>query len=291
MAKQRLDLFVHLGDMSYNDGASVLSEFRDKWQRTLKDPGYRALLPSTGLYAVWDDHEFLNDVDPEAVAPALLEAARAAYLENVATALREGKLWRSFRWGKTAEFFLMDCRTERRPSTRETAQAQYLSPEQLDWLIRGVKASPARFKVLLNSVPITKMPAGVWGAQNDRWQGYAAQREALLSAIEGVEGVLFITGDFHLGLVMKVEQQGPRSRLWEVAVGPGGNGNNPLGLLAEPGADAKNREYAFPKAQFAYATGSYGATTLTFRPRQRAVQVQFFDPRTSEVRFDGTLDV
>lgn len=292
-AKQNLDLFVHLGDMSYNDGSTVLSEFRDKWRRTLKDPGYRALLASTSFSPVWDDHEFRNDLDPETAPPAQLEAARTAYFETLATEPNDGKLWRSFRWGKTAEFFLLDCRTERRPSTRETPQGQYLSPAQLDWLINGLRASPARFKVLLNSVPITRFPAGLWGLQGDRWQGYDAQREQLLTAITeaNLEGVLFITGDFHLGLVMKLEQQGPRSRLWEVAAGPGGNGNNPLGLLVEPGADPKNREFAFPKAQFAYASGAYAATSFTFRPRQRAVQVQFFDPKDGAVRFDGTLDL
>ena len=59
-------------------------------------------------------------------------------------------------------------------------EAEYLSPAQFDWLVAGLQASPAVFKIVLNSVPIGEFP---YPSVRDRWAGYPAQREALLSAI------------------------------------------------------------------------------------------------------------
>jgi phosphodiesterase/alkaline phosphatase D-like protein len=188
----------------------------------------------------------------------------------------------------TAEFFLLDSRIERKPSTIGTPEATYLSRAQLDWLKGALKASKAHFKVILNSVPITHFPPPLWGVQNDRWQAYVPQREELLDFIvdEGVEHVLFVAGDFHLGLVMRVEKEGPRRRLWEVAAGPGGNSGNPLALVWE---SPENRPIAFPKEQFTYCAGVPAVTLLELDPRANTARVKFIDPATDEVRFEQVL--
>lgn len=76
--------------------------------------------------------------------------------------------------------------------------------------------------------------------------------------------------------------------MWEIAVGPGGNGNNPLGLILD-GNDAQNKQLAFPKEMFAYASGAFAGTILTFDPKQNAVRVRFIDPATRENRYDAWL--
>ncbi len=289
MARQPLDAFVHLGDISYNDSASVLADFRRLWRRTLTDAGYRELLSSTGWYATWDDHEIANDLNPETADPLRIATGKQAFFESLPVEKGEqGQLWRSYRWGGTAELFLLDCRTERRPSTIGTAEATYVSRAQLEWLKGALEQSSAHFKIVLNSVPITLMPPPLWGNQNDRWQGYAAQRDELLSFIveREVRNVWFLSGDFHMGLVMRVEKEGPRNRLWEIACGPGGNGNNPLALVWD---SPQNREVAFPKAQFEYASGQVAATLLTFDPKDDSVRVRFVDPDTESVRYDAVL--
>jgi alkaline phosphatase D len=281
MGEQKLDFWVHLGDVSYNDGAGSLDEFRTKWKAQLADPGYRALMPSAGGYLIWDDHDFVNNVDPEAMGPThpLIVAGKASWFETLPVERGPNdRIWTSYRWGKTAEFFVMDCRMERRPSTRETAGAQYLSREQMDWLKDGVKNSPCHFKVLCNSVPITLMPPPLWGSQGDRWQGYVAAREELLGFLDAqdIQNVWFLSGDFHLGLVMRVEKAGARRRLIEIAAGPAGN-INPLSLVLEPGQEA-NKKLAFPPDQFLFAGGGFLTTTLTFDPQADTVRVVFIDP-------------
>ena len=60
--------------------------------------------------------------------------------------------------------------------------------------------------------------------EEDRWQGYPAQRDALVAAAEAVPGVLFVTGDMHYGAIQKLSPAGePGEGLWEFAVGPSGS--------------------------------------------------------------------
>lgn len=290
LAKQPMDLWLHLGDVSYNDGADSLPSFRAKWQEQFIDPGYRALFPAAGAYLVWDDHDFANNFDPEVLGqnhPLLLDGKRA-WRETLP--VEEDRAWKSYRWGQTAEFFLLDIRTERKPSTRETPEAEFISPAQLQWLTDGLSASPCHFKVVLTSVPITLMPGPSWGGQADRWQGYVAQREALLNFIESnaIKGVFFVSGDIHSGTIMRVEKSGYRSKLFEVTAGPAGN-INPLNLVLEPGQEA-NRPVVFPPNQFLYAGGNFQATVLTFDPKANTVRVVFIDPKAGDaVTCDQTL--
>lgn len=282
LARQPIDLWLHLGDVSYNDMATSLDGFRQLWQEQLKDPGYRALMPTAGGYLVWDDHDFTNNFDPEALGPNSPIVIGGARTFRETLPVEEDRSWRSYRWGQTVEFFLLDVRTERKPSTRETADAQFISPAQLAWLQAALVDSPCHFKAILTSVPITTMPPPLWGFQADRWQGYAAQREHLLSFIDShnLDNVWFISGDIHLGTVMRLERQGPYRKYKEICVGPAGN-INPLSLVLVPGQE-RNREVGFPSDQFLYAGGTFQATTLTFDPQSNTVKVVFVDPAQGE---------
>lgn len=289
MGKTPMDLWIHLGDISYNDGAYTLEEYRAKWRAQLKDPGYRALMPHAGAYLMWDDHDFENNVDIESKGdqhPQIL-SAKAAFFETLP--VEQGpnsRLWTRYRWGRTAEFFVLDCRMERKPS-----QGQYLSKEQMDWLKAGLKDSPCHFKVVCHGVPITTMPPPLWGAQAERWQGFPAQRTELLDFIvdEKLKNVWFLSGDFHLGLIMKVEATGKYSGLTEICAGPAGN-INPLSLVLEPGGDPANKKLAFPPAQFPFAGGGFLTTTLTLNPHTDTVRVVFTDPmQNGKTLCDQTL--
>jgi alkaline phosphatase D len=288
-AEQPLDFVVHVGDLSYNDEATSLEQYRAKWRATFSDPGYRALLPSCGLYATWDDHDFWNNFDPEAVGAddSRFLNAKTAFLESVPVALSpDGHLWRSYRWGKTVELFVLDSRTERKESTRLSPHAQYLSRAQMDWLKAGLLASPCHFKFIVSSVPITTMPPPLWGGSADRWEGYPSARTELLDHLttNGLTNVWFLGGDFHLGLVMRIDVSSP---YLEITGGPAGNAN-PLSVLLAPGQD-ESREIAFPKKQFLFATGGVNATTLTLDPKADTVRVVFQNGTTREVTFDRTL--
>ncbi len=224
-----LDAFIFLGDSVYTDGASDLLEFRRKWADGLRGPEYQALRGSTSLITQWDDHEVRNNWEGDTVKPELLAPARRAFLEHQPIgqhADRPLRFWRSLQWGRTAELFVLDARSERNRS-----RGEYLSPEQLDWLIKGVASSPATFKLILNTVPIGAFDQPFFAPFNDdNWQGFPQQRETLLRGLEnsGTRGVMFVSGDFHFACFGRVAKQGPGSTLFEALVGPGANKPNPL---------------------------------------------------------------
>lgn len=224
-----LDAFVFLGDAVYTDGASTLSDFRRKWADGLGGPEYVALRGSTSMITQWDDHEVRNNWEGDKVDEKLLTAARRAFLEHQPIrqdAARPLRFWRTLKWGLTAELFILDARSE-----RDRAHGQYLSPEQLDWLVSSVTSSPAAFKLILNTVPIGAFDSPFFAPFNeDNWQGFPAQREELLRGLEasGATGVIFVSGDFHFACFGRVAKDGPGSTLFEALVGPGANGPNPL---------------------------------------------------------------
>jgi alkaline phosphatase D len=226
------------------------------------------------MYITWDDHEVENDWNPESMKSSTVDAAFACFFDHAPcarTTAAPNRIWRSARWGKTVEVFVLDSRSERRPSTRSSANAQYLSAEQLAWLEASLVASPARFKLIMNSVPITNMPS-VWDLYKvDRWEAYPAQRTRILKYIDDhqIPGVLWLSGDFHLAFISQVATSGPGRTQREVLCGPGAqNANLLLSSLQPP--------------QFSFKTGTNNYTTLRFDPASGEVRVGYHDGAGSE---------
>lgn len=233
---RELDGFLFLGDNVYNDGAESQQEFHESWAQNLTKSSIQTLRGTTGVLATWDDHEITDNFDPESVTPELFEVARQSFFD-VMPLRREvddtpERLWRSVKWGATAEIFLLDARSERTPSKRQSADGEYLSRAQMDWLKEGLSNSDAKFKLIMNSVPISDFPGFFDAAPEDRWEGYPAQREEILAFIddEEIPGVLWVAGDFHLASVQRVSVSGPGQKQNEILVGPGAQVGNPLAI-------------------------------------------------------------
>jgi alkaline phosphatase D len=232
LAAEKLDLFVLLGDTIYADeGLRPAGRWDERWADALATEGLRAITASTSVVATWDDHEVDNDWSWEQPGmPGDALDALAAFRRSLP--LREGpggsRLWRSLRWGDVLELFVLDCRGER-------IDGDYVSREQLDWLKAGLSASVARFKLVLNSVPITDMDAVYLGlGDEDRWDGYPAQRTEILEHVadEGLTGVLWLGGDFHWGAVASIGRPGrDHDDQVEVFCGPAGSPINPVALV------------------------------------------------------------
>ena len=219
-ASEGLDFFVFLGDTTYA-AASTLSQYRQDWAVVMSTQGMVDLTASTSIVATWDDHEVANNWSMDSIGEERYAAALQAFRECLPQ--REGEtggIWRSLQWGAALELFVLDCRSER-------AEGQYISNTQMEWLKSGIQSSSARFKIICNSVPITDMSAMIGVAQaEDRWQGYPEQREEILRHIEdeGIEGVLWITGDVHFGQIGWVSPEGQVGQsAWEVYCGPTGS--------------------------------------------------------------------
>jgi alkaline phosphatase D len=163
-----------------------------------------------------------------------------------------------------------------------------MSRAQMDFCKSRLKNSPCHFKVVMNSVPASRFPLSFWANQGDRWQGYEASRDEVMNFIadEKIENVWFLSGDFHLGFVCRVEAEGPLRNTWEIAVGPGANDGNPLPWIAE---QVGNIDEVFPRDQFLHYNAEKAATFLTFDPLNDEVHILFVDAETEEVLYKHTL--
>jgi phosphodiesterase/alkaline phosphatase D-like protein len=236
-AGERLDAFLFLGDTVYADDAQGIEGYRRYWRDALGVRGLTDVTASTSMIATWDDHEVDNNWRRDLADPDKVEAATRAFLEHMPQRGGPGpaagpgapsSLWRSLAWGDVAEFFVLDCRGERR-------EGVYVSPEQLAWLKDALATSGARFKIVLNSVPITDLTNIFQGVEaEDRWQGYPDQRAEVLAHIveNDIRGVLWVTGDVHYGQVGHVDAEGGLAwDMHEVLVGPGGSQVNVLAAI------------------------------------------------------------
>lgn len=235
MGGHQLDFLGLLGDTIYADhsgfSATTLEQYREVYDDAYPIEGLYEALRHTSSIATWDDHEVYNNWNEADLPQAQIDAAREAFLEGLPqTSGPTGAMWRSLGWGAVLDVFVLDSRGERVYGTD-----QYLSAEQEQWFIDGLKASTARFKLIFNSVPITDFSDVLGTAEaDDRWSGFEVQRTRILKAIDdaGIEGVVWLAGDLHFAAVTWVGKTGEVGASQpEVLCGPSGSRLNPVGAL------------------------------------------------------------
>ncbi len=297
------DFFIYLGDTIYADyefegtaGAVSVADYRQRYRINREDEPLRKLLASTSTYAVWDDHEVMNDFAGQSVDAERMAAGRQAFLEYfpIRRAVDDpARLYRSFRWGQAAELFMLDTRQYRSaevecanpdgsgvtvPAFEGDAACKealadpnrtLLGEEQMDWLKQALRDSTADFKFVVTSVPIGSFLALPY----DRWEGYAAERGELLDFIssEGIENVVFLTTDLHAAIVDTLET-GQK----EIVVGP--IATTPLEAeLRQVGIGAETLQSLLPSVEFAeLSTFNYGLVKV-FAGDDARVEIEIKD--------------
>ena len=134
------------------------------------------------------------------------------------------RIYRRLDYGPLAEITMLDTRLEGREeqlATKTNAAAgtvvvdttAWLDPdrtllgaEQRDWLLDGLAASTATWKLFGNQVMMTQLAfhplltgANAPFTNLDAWDGYPAERQRVLGAIQagGVDNAVVLTGDIH----------------------------------------------------------------------------------------------
>jgi alkaline phosphatase D len=225
LARFKADFFVFTGDTIYADHACAgpdrvpgadfvartLAEYRAKHRYNRADPDVQAHARSVAVYAIWDDHEVRNDFSGP--GEPLMPIGRQAFLDYFPIAPppeEPGRLYRSARWGKLLELFILDTRQYRSPNRAPDGPAKtMLGAAQRRWLVDQVSASTATWKVVVSSVPLA-IPTG--GRAHDSWSnanvlgfpedggtGFAVERDRILRALRerGVSNLVFLAADVH----------------------------------------------------------------------------------------------
>ena len=204
------DFFMHLGDTIYADRegrAQQLAQFRDKYVANRKDVPTQRLFAETSLMVVWDDHEV---ADNYRAAHPLAPVGRRAFMDYWPVrqdAADPERIYRSARWGKTAELFILDTR-----QYRDETAGTILGAAQKRWFLDALSKSDARFKFICTSVPFSS-------PNKDKWGGYPGDRAEVVKTIgdKRIGGVIFLTADVHYAAVARVPGA---PALREVIAGP-----------------------------------------------------------------------
>lgn len=207
---QQPDFFLHLGDTIYADRggtAHYLPEFWAKYRANRDDLATQFCFDEISAYVTWDDHEVADDYLP---GNPLAPIGRKAFLDYwpIRRNLEEPeRIYRSFRWGKALELFILDARQYRDPR-----RITMLGKAQKEWLFEGLSRSDAIFKFIATSVPMA-------GGGKDRWDGYPRERTEILGYIrqKKISGVIFLSADLHCAAITRI----PKSNgLRDITAGP-----------------------------------------------------------------------
>jgi alkaline phosphatase D len=260
----RPDVFVGLGDMIYADNAcdpvglygnaqvpggfgpaTDLAGFWAHWRYNRADAVSQRLLTSTGYVGVWDDHEVVNDFGPlndtRSTPPYtpgvhLLPIGLQAFLDYTPIAVAPNtpkRLYRSLRWGKHLELFVLDNRQYRDANAAMDSAARpktMLGREQLTWLKESLDASDATWKVIVSSVPMS-IPTGFPASGGrDGWANFDQDtgfEQELLDILrfmeqEGIVNTVWITTDVHFAEAFRYRPfpSNPGFVVYELATGP-----------------------------------------------------------------------
>ena len=267
MAAEGNDFNINLGDTIYSDseiaGAKPALSVPAKWQKYrlgLALPALLRLRANAGLYSQPDDHEYINDFSVPEFGKPLYRAGVKAFTDYAPVSWKPGSgFYRTFRWGKNLELFVLDERSFRSAKVAKQCgddlaptapvavrgafatlvpslaspvlpgcieaindpQRTMLGTAQEQTFLAAITASNATFKVVVNEVPIQQF----YQLPYDRWEGYAAARTRLLKGLGGVKNVVFLTTDTHANMFGEIRLQtleGPPigTGMWEAVTGP-----------------------------------------------------------------------
>jgi len=262
LAATHPDFFVALGDMIYADdpcrpvgrygnqqvpgppAATSVSDFWAVWKYNREDAAFRSFAATTPYYAVWDDHEVANDFGPHhdtgrgddnPEQQHLLQPGLQAFLDYnpfPPETDTSHTLYRTVRWGRHVELFLLDLRQYRDSNAAPDADSRpksMLGAAQRAWLEERLRASDATWKIIVTSVPLA-IPTGDPRRGRDGWAnlgeatGFESELLDLLRVMQrqGIRNHLWISTDVHFSAVFRHAPfaDDPSFQFYEVETGP-----------------------------------------------------------------------
>lgn len=256
------DFFIGLGDMIYADNAceslgrygnaqvpgnflpaATMRDYWAHWKYNRAEKNFQTMLANTPYYAIWDDHEVVNDfgplhdtrsTPPYTAGVHLMPMGLDAFLDYnpvKVDAATPDRLYRNVRWGKHLEMFILDNRQYRDSNFEDDGADRpktMLGREQLVWLKDKLKASKATWKIIVSSVPMS-IPTGAENAR-DGWANFSQTggfEQELLDILkfmhsENIRNTAWITTDVHFAEVFRYTPIAgdPSFKVHEVVSGP-----------------------------------------------------------------------
>jgi alkaline phosphatase D len=220
------DLFIFAGDNVYGDltpGAS--NGLRQAYAKAAGIAGYRKLRAEVPVLATWDDHDYgQNDAGGDF---PYQDQAKALFLEFWQVPENDPRRTRAGVYhaqvlgpaGMRLQVILLDTRSFRSPLRRKPEGAPgpgpyapdpdpaktMLGAAQWAWL-EGQLRQPAELRLIVSSVQVLAEGHGY-----ERWGNLPHERARLLELIAATRanGVIFLSGDRHVGALYRLDEGVP----------------------------------------------------------------------------------
>ncbi|MDX2108745.1 MAG: alkaline phosphatase D family protein [Verrucomicrobiota bacterium] len=218
--EQKPDLMLWLGDNIYYREPDFWSRtgMIHRWTTDRSLPEMQALLASTHHYSIWDDHDYgPNNAGWDYTMKAESLKVFNLFNGNPSAGLPDVPgVFTFFNWGDV-NFYMLDNRWYRDTDGTDPAifgrRKQHLGKAQVDWLINALKWSQTQAK---SSYPIS-FNVICTGSQvlstnpyPENYTTYTDEWNYLFDRLrhEGIDGVVFLSGDVHMTELTKDVQQG-----------------------------------------------------------------------------------
>jgi len=222
MLKLDPDFFVHTGDILYYDKlAKTLPLARWHWARMYSLPTNVEFHRQVSSYFIKDDHDtWMNDCWPgkktRFMGDFTFEQGQEVFLEEVPMGERT---WRTFRWGKDLQIWLVEGRDFRSPNTMPDGPDKTIwGKEQKAWFKRTVGESDATFRILISPTPIVG-PDRENKHDNHSNRDFKHEGDEIRKFISEQKNMYVMCGDRHWQYVSVDQESGVR----EYSSGPASN--------------------------------------------------------------------
>ena len=288
--------------------AETIEEFRSRFRYNRLDEAVRDFGAEVPVLAQWDDHETLNNWYPGEIlddsryavkdVDLLAGRARQAFFEHLplrAITANPRRIYRSVCQGPDLEVFLLDQRTHRGANSanrqpESSPATAFLGPEQLRWLLDGLRRSRATWKVVASDMPLGLVVAdgpNQYEALANGDPGGPLGRELELARLLGdlkaarVRNVVWLTADVHYAAAHHYDPERARfadfDPFWEFVAGPlhaGGFGPGTLDPTFGPEVRFHSIPAGSPQNQ-APATGTqfFGQVAVSGRTQTMTVSL------------------
>jgi len=263
MLKIDPSFFVHTGDIVYYDKlAKTLPLARWHWARMYSLPTNVEFHRQVASYFIKDDHDtWMNDCWPDKETKFMgdftFEQGKAVFLEQVPMGQRT---WRTFRWGKDLQIWLVEGRDFRSPNTMPDGPDKTIwGKEQKAWFKKTVQESDAAFRILISPTPLVG-PDRTNKHDNHSNVDFAHEGNELREFISKQKNMYIICGDRHWQYISVDAKTGVR----EYSCGPASNEHS----------GGWSNDQRLPEHQYLNVIGGFlagtierldGKSTLTFR--------------------------
>ncbi|MEX0646202.1 MAG: alkaline phosphatase D family protein [Balneolaceae bacterium] len=288
----RPDFLMMIGDNNYmpnHPGAyetseETVSHVMARTHRSLRDIyNLRTLLATTPTYSIWDDHDYgPNDSDSSFRWRDLSLDMFNRYWANPGAGTEDTPgIFYSFRVSDV-EFFMLDDRYHRDPE-----YSTMLGEGQLEWLKNGMAQSTATFKVIVNGHVMLADKLN----NSEYWTRYGNERDDFLDWMheEEIDGVFFLSGDWHVGSLIRLDYSREGYPLYElISSNSGRPGLNPLITRnRDRQVSGHNRSFSGPIVNDVREF-NFGMVTFSGEPGNRTATLQVID-YLGEVRIEHVL--